>query len=160
MNSGQTKFLAGARRIDPDGSICLEAICRNVLVGFAMLGGGIGSIGFVVSNHPAWLLVGALALPFVVTANRRCVFVFDVPKRVLQISGSSRSKQRVLAFNEIRTFDLASTKPNGPMLLTVNEEALCWVQSTYANRDLKTELAALFSSRARPLARDGSGGFC
>ena len=39
-------------------------------------------------------------------------------------------------------------QPNGsihPPILTVNEEALCWVQRSYANQDLKAELAKVLA---------------
>lgn len=82
-------------------------------------------------------------LPFIPIANRRRLFVFDTATRVLQISGSGNS--RTIGFDGIRAIELVG-EHGGPLLLTVNNEALCWVQNTYTNRTLKEELGAVLKS--------------
>ncbi|HYV44922.1 MAG TPA: hypothetical protein VFA20_08675 [Myxococcaceae bacterium] len=150
MTSRKPEFMAGDRKKEANGSIRLDAIWRNVLIGLAMMAGGICTIVSVSMHNQMWLYVGMVMLPLGLALNRRRQFVFDVPKRALLISGAPRGELRRLGFDEIRTFDLVSEKENGPWILTVNDEALCLVQRTFTNQGLKAELTAVLGALPAP----------
>lgn len=141
------KFLGGDRKVQPDGSIRIDAmswgLVRNTVIAAAMFASATCFIAWVVARHPVWLVLGS-GLAFIpMAANRRRVFFFDAAKGVLQISDSSGETIRAITFEEIRSLDLASPNPQSRPQLMINDEALCWLGNSYANRDLKAELTKL-----------------
>jgi hypothetical protein len=149
MHDTSTRYLAGDRKVGPDGSIRLEAIYRNLWLALGMLAGAVCSVALVVSQYPGWLGGSALALPFVLLANRRRVIVFDASRRLVQVTDSAGDTVRVTEFHTMQGLDVVQERVGRLRLLVVNGEAVCELQASYANRELKAELAALIAGSPR-----------
>ena len=135
-----TKWLAGARKRVGDDSIHLDSIWRSLWPGVGMLAGAVASIGMVVSQNPIWL-VGIVFTPLAALGMRRRSIRFDGGQRVVWID------DRRLPFDEVREWALVPGSAHGPALLTVNGEALTWVQATYDNKNLEQELRATLAAK-------------
>jgi hypothetical protein len=136
-----TKFLSGARKRVGDQSIQLDAIWRSLWPGLGMLAAGVASIGMVASENPIWL-VGLVFTPLALGGMKKRAIRFELSQRVLWID------KRAVPFDEIRDLTLVAESTHGPSLLTVNGEALTWVQSTYDNKNLEQELRVALARAA------------
>jgi hypothetical protein len=146
-----TKFLSGTRKLGADQSLQLDAIWRSLWPGLGMLAGGVGTLGTVVSQNPLWL-VAMVFTPLALLAIRRRTIRFEVSQRVLWVD------DRALPFDQIRDLTLVAEAAQGPSLLTVNGEALTWVQSTWDNKNLEQELRAALSSAGAAPGRSSEQG--
>ena len=143
MTNAKSHYLAGDRKVEADGSIRFVAVYRNLLLILGMLVGAVCSVALVVSQHPGWLGGTGLGLPFVLLANRRRVIVFDRIHRRVEVTDSSSAKPRTTRFEDLSELGMVQERPGRRSLLVVGGEALCELQSSYANRELKAELAAM-----------------